>query len=335
VTRTLPIVIGAILLLVLVLFNTTYTVRFHELAVRTRFGELAGVERDAGLHFKAPFFVDQVTKLDTRLQLIDSPLETVMTADQQQVVVQAYLLWRIKNTDEAALKFYGAFRSIDEANRSLEQQLQGALRAIGSLSYADIVGAKSRIADAEKAILGDLKQADLAGIEPVSVGIAQVLLPPKATGAVLARMGELQNTIARNEETRGNTEAEAIKAAARTQADIIRGFAEAWAQRIAARGDQEAARYYEEMAKHRDLATFLTWLDTLKAGMTGAATIFADTTRAPFHLLDLNAPTNAEGVPMPTSSVMPPEVRDPVSKEKGTPKASASNEPNETAVTGS
>lgn len=310
-SRTLPIAIGAILLLVLVLFNTTYTVRFYELAVRTRFGKPQLVERDPGLHFKAPFFVDQVTKLDRRLQLVDSPLETVMTADQQQVVVQAYLLWRIKDTDEDALKFFSAYGTIEKANGDLEQKLQGALRAVGSLSYSDIVGAKSRLADAEQVILDDLRRGDPAGVDAVSVGISQVLLPPKATGAVLARMAEVQNTIARLEETRGNTEAEAIKAAAKTQADTITGFAQTWAQQIAARGDQEAARYYQEMSKHRDLAIFLMWLDTLKTGMSGATTFFTDMNRAPFQFFNLDAPTNAQGIPVPSTSMIPPQALPP------------------------
>jgi hypothetical protein len=94
-TRTLTIAIGLLLVLVLVLFNTTYTVNFHELAVKTRFGQPAGVVRDPGLHLKAPFFIDQVTRLDTRLQFVESPLETVLTQGGEQVVLQAYLQGRI------------------------------------------------------------------------------------------------------------------------------------------------------------------------------------------------------------------------------------------------
>jgi len=305
-SRTLPLAIGAVLLLILVLFNTTYTVSFHELAVRTRFGKPEGVERDAGLHFKMPFFIDQVTKLDTRLQLVDSPLETVMTSDQQQVVVQAFLLWKI-DAGEDALKFYSSYGSIDEANKALEQQLQGSLRAIGGLSFSDLVGAKSRLPDAEKAILADLSKGSLTGIVPVTVGISQVLLPPKTTTAVLNRMAEVQKTLASTEQQRGAAEAEAIKSAARTQADTIKNFADTWAQQIAARGDQEAARYYQEMTKHRDLAIFLAWLDTLKAGLGGAPTFVTDVSHEPFHILDTGANVDANGIPTPTAPTIQSE----------------------------
>ena len=53
--RTIGIVVGALIVLVLVLYNTTYTVNFHEIAIVTRFGKPAGVITEPGLHMKAPF----------------------------------------------------------------------------------------------------------------------------------------------------------------------------------------------------------------------------------------------------------------------------------------
>jgi membrane protease subunit HflC len=304
-TRTLTIAIGLLLVLVLVLFNTTYTVNFHELAVKTRFGQPAGVVRDPGLHLKAPFFIDQVTRLDTRLQFVESPLETVLTQGGEQVVLQAYLQWRIAAGDEAAMRFFTAYGTLEDAGRQLEQRLQGALRVVGRYPFDQLVGAGSKLADAERAILEDLKSGDLAGIEPVFVGISQVLLPPKTTNAVLGRMAEVQNTLAKLEEARGNSEAEALKSQAASQADAIRSFAEQWAAQIEAQGNEEATRYYEEMKKQADLAIFLAWLDTLKSGLSGSTTFITDTSRAPFHLLDLAAPTSASGIPQPPASEGP------------------------------
>lgn len=314
--RTLPIAIGALLLLILVLFNTTYTVNFHELAVRTRFGKPAGIENDPGLHFKMPFFIDQVTKLDTRLQLVESPLETVMTIDQQQVVVQAFLLWRIDAADDAAMKFSTAFGSIEQANKDLEQRLQGALRAVGGFRFTDLVGQSSKLPEAEQAILRDLQGAIATGIKPVTVGISQVVLPPKTTASVLARMAEVQNTLARLEESKGRSEAEALKSNAKTLADTIRNFAEQWAAQITARGDAEAARYYEQMAKYRDLAIFLTWLDTLKSGLQGATTFVTDVNREPFHLIDLDSSIGPNGIPTPKQPLVP-VTEQPAAQPKG------------------
>lgn len=38
-TRAFAVVVGLLLLVLLVLFSTTYTVRFHEVAVKTTFGK--------------------------------------------------------------------------------------------------------------------------------------------------------------------------------------------------------------------------------------------------------------------------------------------------------
>ena len=51
------IIIGVILLvLVVVLFSSMYSVQENEYAVVFRFGEIVRSQNEAGLHFKIPFF---------------------------------------------------------------------------------------------------------------------------------------------------------------------------------------------------------------------------------------------------------------------------------------
>jgi hypothetical protein len=64
-------------------------------------------------------------------------------------------------------------------------------------------------------------------------------------------------------------------------------------------GNTEATRYYEQMKKEADLAIFLAWLDTLKASLSGNTTFVTDMTKAPFHMIDLDAATDANGIPQP------------------------------------
>ena len=77
--KPIAIVIGLLLLILLLLFSTTYTVRFNEVAIKATFGRTTAgsVVREPGLHFRWPIFIDKVTKLDTRLQLVETPLEAV------------------------------------------------------------------------------------------------------------------------------------------------------------------------------------------------------------------------------------------------------------------
>jgi hypothetical protein len=53
------------------------------------------------------------------------------------------------------------------------------------------------------------------------------------------------------------------------------------------------------MKEHAELATFLAWIDAMKAGLRGSTTFVGDTTTAPFHLLDLGSPVDASGIPQP------------------------------------
>ena len=125
--RSSAIALGLAIAAVLVLYSTTYTVSFHEMAIRTRFGKPAGVEREPGLHFKWPFFVDSVTKIDRRKQFAESPLVQTLTRDGLQVVVQAYIFWQVSEGDEGANAFFQSYGgSLENANEDLEQTLPAA-----------------------------------------------------------------------------------------------------------------------------------------------------------------------------------------------------------------
>lgn len=306
--KSIAIIIGILIVLILVGFNTTYTVNFHEVAIKTRFGKPVEVIREPGLHFKAPFFIDRITKLDTRKQLLDSPLETVLTSDGQQVLVKAFLLWQIDDdpkVDASAspvLDFYNSYESIGRATSDLNQQLQGALRVVGGYEISQLIGRNSQLEAAEDDILADLKASAKNGVEPVAVGISRVVLPESTSVSVLRRMAAVQQTLAQLERQRGSATAENLTSQARTQADTIRNFATQWAARIESEGNELADRFYQEMQKEAELAILLAWRDTLRASLTGNTTFVTDTTRAPFHMLDLSAPTNENGIPMPKST---------------------------------
>jgi len=299
-TRQIPIIVGVLLLLVLIVFNTTYTVAFNEVAIKTRFGATERVVQDSGLHFKAPFFVDRVTKLDRRLQLVDSALETVQTRDGQQVLVQAYLLWRISTDDDGLRSFFETYGTVEEASRTIESVLQQGLRTLtGGFDFNELIGPNNRLVDAESRVLEELGRTLPSGVLPVSVGLSQIVLPPRTSIAVVRRMQATQERLAETERFRGNAEADSIRSEAATKADKLRGFAEQRAAAIESEGTRAARRHWEQLRTNEDLAIFLAWIDAFKRSLSGNVTIFMDTRQAPMHLLDLDTPTSAAGIPMP------------------------------------
>lgn len=310
--KTIALIVGLGLLAALLLFSMTYTVNFHEVAIKTRFGQTSAnsVITEPGLKFRLPLFADRVTTYDTRLQLRESPLDTILTSDGQELMVRAFMLWRVNTTDKnGPLEFFESYSTIEEANQSLGDQFVTALR-VGLSRYAfdDLIGPKSRLQEAEQAIKTEMLPVTAKGIEPVSVGISQLVLPAKTTAAVLERMNATRARISEIERNKGQTEATGIRSRASTLSDKIRAFAEQRAVEISAAGRKDAAKYLQMMNQEKDLAIFLVSLDALENILGAYTTVIMPTAFAPFHLLQMSTPTNAQGIPQPSAQAAFPGV---------------------------
>lgn len=304
-TKPLAIIIGLVLLAALLLFSMTFTVNFHEIAVKTRFGKVTedSVISEPGLHFRLPLFADKVTTFDTRLQLRESPLETVQTADGQQVVVRAYLMWKVREDGDGPLKFFESYSSVEEANTALGDQFKTAMRSgMSRFSFDDLIGGGSKLSDAETAIKSEMAAVGSKGIEPVNVGISQLILPARTAQAVLNRMHTTRARLSEEQRGKGQAEASALQNRAAAQADKIKAFADRAAAEIRAQGDQDAARYYAMMSEAQDLAVFMQWLDGWKASLSKYTTVVLPSTFAPFNLFNLDSPTNEKGLPIPATT---------------------------------
>lgn len=299
--RPLAIFSGLALLLILLLFSMTYTVSFHEVGIRSRFGQTSenSIVREAGLHFRLPFFADSIELLDTRLKIHQSPLEMLQTSDGQQIVVKAYLLWQVDAEGTAPLKFYRAHGTADSAKGSIEGQFRDALSALSAYSFDELTGANNKLVDAEQSILARLATLKSTGIIPVSIGINRLLLPPKTTTAVLNRMQARRETLAEQRRAKGMADAEAIRAEARAKHDKIMAFASQRAEDIRAEGEAQAAEYLQQMGEDEELAIFLAWLDALETSLSQNTTLVLESNTAPFHLMEINAETKPGEIPLP------------------------------------
>lgn len=305
--KPLALGIGLLLLVFLLLFSMTYSVRFHEVAIRKTFGqsdEQRGVVTEPGLHFKLPIFADQITRLDTRLQLLESPQETIPTADGQQVVARAFLLWRVISEDGGPQNFENRYRSIESANSILQDRFRTAIAAgLSQYRFNDLLGSQSKLAQAEEAIRAELASLRSEGIEPVTVGISQVMLPPATSRAVLERMEATRERLAHAERAKGEAEAERIDSESRTMSEKILAFARQRAEEIRAVGNEEAARYIQQMSEDEDLAIFLVSLDALEASLSQRTTAVLESDMAPWHFMRLSSPVDSRGMPHPTEAM--------------------------------
>jgi len=301
--RPIVIVLGFVILFILLLFSMTYTVSFHEVGIQSRFGETSekSIVREAGLHFRLPFFADSVAILDTRIKIHQSPFEMLQTSDGQQIVVKAFLLWQVEREGMSPLQFYRAYGTTDVAKSAINNQFSDALTVLSSYTFDDLTGETNKLAKAENDILAKLSSIKQTGIVPISVGINRLLLPPKTTTAVLKRMQARRDTLAEQRRAKGTADAEAIRAEALAKHDKIMAFASQRAEDIRAEGEAQAAEYLQEMGKDEELAIFLAWLDAVETALSKNTTLILDSDIAPWHLLEVNN-TNSNDIPQPADS---------------------------------
>lgn len=305
--KPLAVGVGLLLLAAFVLFSTSYTVKFNEVAVRATFGEVdeSSVVSDAGLHFRWPIFIDRVTKLDKRVQVVESPLEEILLADGQQVVARGFMLWRVDTDGTGPLDFFRGYESVGNAAGALQSQFRTAFSAgLGEYRFDELLGEGSRLAEAEARIRTSLEaQVSGRGIEPVMVGVSQFLLPPRTARATVERMGAERDRLRQEENDKGRAEREALMATANSNATRINAFAEKRAAEIRAEAEQYAASLLDEMSENQELATFLAWLDTLRQSLSDRTTLVISSEHAPFHLLDQTEVMSRDStIPLPASA---------------------------------
>jgi len=308
--KFLAIAAGLGLLILLVLFTTTYTVRFHEVAIRTRFGQTGGesIVKDAGLHWKLPVFADRITKLDTRLQTMQTPAEEIKTRDGQSLVVRAFLLWQVEPEGEGPLRFHEAFETPATARESLgpmfREQMKGTL---GRFSFDEFIGEQSKLREIEDSLLASVAQMYAAnggnGVRAVTVGISQIQLPARTTMAVMERMEQTRKARSTQERSAGEADANRIRAQANSMIDKIRAVAVSIADEIRYQGDTKAAEYLAQMAQEgEDLAIFLVQLEMLKNTLSEYTTVVLPTNVAPWHLMLLESGNGSGSIPQPASA---------------------------------
>lgn len=263
-------------------FMITYTVRFTESAVVTTFGQAAeqNVVTEPGVNLRWPYPVQRVTKYDTRSRFLQTRGETHQTADDRQIIVEAFLTWRVSDP----LKFYRRFSNAGvgardhyrAARNALEPLLRSAMSEVSRYRLDELFTDSeegSKLGELEQRIERELVRAEADeevsrlsdyGVELTTLGINRIVLPEETTGEVFARMKATRERLAAEARSRGEIEAKTIKDNAESAAARIRAFAENRAEQIRVQGDTEASQWYEVLGQEPELAVFLEELEFMK-----------------------------------------------------------------------
>ena len=266
------IIIAVVLLLALVVLGSSvFTVRENEYACTVRFSKIIDTTSEAGLHFKVPF-VDSVKYFSKATMLYDIPPSEVLTSDKQNMTVDCYILWSISDPK----LFYQTLGTTGVAEQRLDALTYNELKTVmGTLAQADIINMEDggKRNDIYAGIASDVDElAKVYGIHVEDVKIKRFDLPDSNLQAVYNRMISERNQMAEKYTADGNYEASIIRNNVDKQVNIIVSDAEAEAAKLVAEGEGEymrmlAAAYDSDDKK--DFYEFTLALDALKSSLDG------------------------------------------------------------------
>ncbi|MDO5530570.1 protease modulator HflC [Sutterella sp.] len=241
-----------------------YTVNEREYALVFALGELRTVVDEPGIHAKLPPPLQNVIYLDKRLLTLDaSGADLVQTSEKKNLMIDTFVKWRIGNPRLYWVSFQGAERAASDRLAALLRDVLNIAvnkRTVNQITSAEREKAMSEISELLQERVKDL------GIDIVDVRMKRVDFTPEISESVYRRMEAERKRVASEERSKGNAQAERIRANADRQSEVILAEAYRDAQKIKGEGDGEAARIYAEaFSADPEFARFYRSLEAYRA----------------------------------------------------------------------
>jgi membrane protease subunit HflC len=269
-----PLLFGAVVAL---LAGSVYTLDARELAVVTLFGKPVEVVMDPGLKVRLPWPLHQVNRFDKRIQLLSVKPAEVLTRDKKNLVVEAFVLWRVSDPE----RFLEAVGSSDVAETQLSDLVVSRIAAaLGNRDFGELMTTETtKAALLPSELMEGVAQIgqQRLGIEVVDVRLRQLGLPLQNEQSIYERMRAERSRIANAYRSEGEERAAAIRAEADRQAAEILAGAHKEAMGIRAKADGNAARIYAEAyAEDPEFYLFMRRLQTAETLLDDGSVLVID-----------------------------------------------------------
>jgi membrane protease subunit HflC len=258
-SRAFPYIAGIIVLLILV-STTTFTVSETQLAIRTEVGRIVAANYSPGLHLKWPPPIDRVVKFERRIVTQPYAGETFLTNDNRALIVDFYVKWRVR----APAAYYNATAGQEElaAERISSIVKDGLKSVVAQRSLVQVVNAE------RAAVTGDMferasREVDALGVELIDVRVERIDFPEDVSARVYASMEQSFAKTAAGRRAEGQKEAVTIRAEADRKRTEILADAERDSLKIRGEGDQKASEIYS--AAYSKNAEFYGFYRSLQA----------------------------------------------------------------------
>ena len=231
------ILLGAVLILGMF---SIFTVNEREKAILLRLGEIETTDFAPGIHFKIPF-INNVRKFDGRVLTMDAQPETFLTVEKKNVVVDAFVKWRI--ADES--KFFTAMGgAVNRTNTRLSQIVKDSLREeFARRTIQEVIsGERAEIMDIATQT-ADVKSQEF-GVKVIDVRIKRIDLKGEISDSVYDRMVAERARVAADFRAKGAEIAEKTRADADKQRTVLLAESYREAEQLRGQGDAMASEIY-------------------------------------------------------------------------------------------
>ncbi|MBR4455677.1 MAG: protease modulator HflC, partial [Solobacterium sp.] len=224
-----------VLLLIVTLSNSLYTVQPKQYAAVRQFGRIVNIIDTPGLKLKIPF-IQNIQRISAAIILYDIPASDVITKDKKSMISDNYVLWRV--TDPTL--YIQTLNAIEaRAAERIEAAVYNSLKKIiSSMTQDEIIAARG---ERLTQLITDDANGDIRvyGIEIVQSQIKALDLPEDNKAAVFTRMISERENIAAGYTAEGAAEAQKIRNETDRRVTVMTAEAEKEAATILAEGESE------------------------------------------------------------------------------------------------
>ena len=173
-----PLVLIAVIIVLIWLFNSLNVLREYERGVIFRIGRLLAEPKGPGLIWVF-WPIDRIVRVSLRTITMDVPTQDVITKDNVSVKVNAVVYFRVVNATKAVIE-------VESYRYAVEQAAQTGLRSVlGEVELDDLLSQREKLNARLATILDEHTEA--WGIKVTQVQVKQVDLPQEMQRAIAAQ----------------------------------------------------------------------------------------------------------------------------------------------------
>ncbi|MFL6599719.1 MAG: protease modulator HflC [Steroidobacteraceae bacterium] len=236
-SRVAPI--AALVVALIIAVTSMFTITEAEVAIRTEFGAIVGLDYTPGLHWKWPW--DQVVKFDRRVLSLSYTGETFLTNDNRGLIVDFYVKWKVNN---ASRYFQATGGREDLAGERIAEIVKDGIKSVVAQRTLEEIVSADRAAVTEDMIGQAGRNVSNLGINLVDVRVQRIDLPDDVSTRVYESMKQNFVKIASKLRAEGQSASVRIRAAAERSRTEILANAERDALRVRGDGDALATQTY-------------------------------------------------------------------------------------------